>query len=155
MQVYIMRGLPGAGKSSWITSRADKGTRFFPVPAHICSADNYQVNEAGIYEYKVERVKEAHKQCFLDFMDRLQDEQIQHLFVDNTNTTVWEIAPYYQLAEVWGRPVKIVHIDCSLAVALKRNVHDVPGATIWRMQQNLLTEKLPPHWHLEILGSWF
>lgn len=160
MQVYIMRGLPGSGKSTWISRHANN-----PSTLRIVSADKYHVNSKGVYEYKLENAKAAHDNCLLSYMESLLNyrdlinrgfghlNELQCIYVDNTNTSVWEIAPYYRLAEIYGHKVEIVQFICSVETSLIRNIHKVPPSTIWKMYQNLLTEKLPPHWNLTIIAS--
>lgn len=161
MQVIILRGISGAGKTWWIEDHVREQSRdisgdsnlLFPV----CSADHYHLKVGGgRYDFRPENQGQAHLACLEKFFYVLWDKKDFHtMFVDNTNTTTTEMAPYIQLALLHGLPVRIVRVHASFETACRRNVHAVPPATIWRMHQNILTERLPSHWPSEeiILGE--
>ena len=136
-QVVIMRGIMGSGKSTWAKAQ-------YPN-AVICSADDYHVNEAGLYDFKPENNGPAHAKSVSKYVDNLL-AGTPVIVVDNTNISSWEIAPYYQLALAFGCKVKIVRVHCSFEDAAKRGIHNVPVLQVWRAYQNLMTERLPPHW---------
>lgn len=149
MEVRIMRAIPGAGKGTWISAFEKKyykdGQKLI-----VCSADHYRMKK-GVYTYVKEEDRTVHRACFEKYMDCLRDyPSTEYLFVDNTNSSILELAPYYHLAEFYDVNVRVIQIDCDFATACKRNVHDVPSSTIWRMHQNILTEKLPGHYKVEI-----
>lgn len=143
MNVIIMRGLPGSGKSTWIQEQV--------IGRIVCSADDYHVGTDGVYRFDPGRAAQAHADCLRKFLLHLRTGSFVHLIVDNTNTTAWEIAPYYQAALAFGHKPKIIRMHCTFEEACFRNVHSVPVETIWRMQQNLLHERLPAHWAEEII----
>lgn len=160
--MIILRGLPGSGKSTYTESlkRSKEGTWTNVI---VCNADDYHKDEEGNYLFDIKNVGMAHGKCLMKYVHALaanhmnQDSTV--LVVDNTNTQTHEIAPYYALAQTYNLPVKIVRLDCSFAKSCRSNIHRVPATTIWRMHQNILTERLPPHWVEEIcyrtaLGNW-
>lgn len=136
MKVYIMRGLPGSGKSSWVKN-------FCPTDT-VCSADHFHTVN-GEYRYDPKNAGAAHGACLRQFV-RALDVGTDVLVVDNTNTTAVELAPYVRLCEAFGIEYEIVNIACDFATACERNIHAVPPATIWNMHQNLMTERIPPYW---------
>lgn len=136
--IYIMRGLPGSGKSTW----ARKYKTF--------SADEYHVIN-GVYQFDPKRAAYAHKECLRAYLMFLRvGISQQDVAVDNTNTTLVELAPYVRLAEVFCREYKIVYLTCDVETAIKRNVHNVPANTILQMNKNLITEIVPPYWNQDV-----
>lgn len=163
MNVVIMRGIPGSGKSRYaqgLLSSALVGVQ----RTAIYSADDYHIREGGLYQFRIEDSTDSHIWCYRNCLAALGfnrhqphgQESTGHqatetLVVDNTNCAAWEIAPYWQAALVAGASVKIVRIHCSFEVACQRNVHDVPPSTIWRMWQTLQAERLPAHWREDVV----
>jgi len=139
MKVYIMRGLPGAGKSSWVKTNLEN--------AVVCSADAFHVQNDGVYRFDPAKVGLAHGECLQKFVRNLAPIGIVDiLVVDNTNTTAVEMAPYVRLCEAFGVEYEIVWVMASPETAFRRGVHDVPFETVQRMYQNLMTERLPAGW---------
>lgn len=135
-----MRGISGAGKSSWIAKNHPN--------AWICSADHYQVDVDGKYEFIRARAPESHGKCLKKFTWAVADPHpdIEVVVVDNTNTTVEEIAPYYKLAEAFGHEVAIVELVADPEVCAARNLHGTPAVTVGMMYQRLVSERLPKWW---------
>lgn len=144
MRVVIMRGLPGSGKSSWIKQQLPD--------ASVWSADNYHMVD-GVYRYDPKKAGEAHAWCLKGFLDDLRADLKMPIVVDNTNTTAVEIAPYAAAAGAHKAEFKIVYLHCPLGLAVARGIHNVPVATMLKMQRNLLTEELPPYWPQTVIFS--
>lgn len=125
-KVFIMRGLPGSGKSSLATSIANG--QELDVKSTIISADNFFVKD-GVYKFDKSKIKEAHKACLRAFIVALIDTDIHIVIVDNTNIRVWEYMPYFSLAEAFEVPVEIVEVFCDPKIAFARNIHNVPEKT--------------------------
>ena len=124
--LYLLRGLPGAGKSTLAKKLGD---------AHF-EADMYFTNENGQYIFNGADIKKAHEWCqnevqlamILNHTSGLNES----IVVSNTFTQEWEMAPYYKLAETYGYRV------FSLIVENRHggeNLHNVPEDKIKAMRE--------------------
>ncbi len=132
-----MRGCAGSGKSTWIKNNLPKATVF--------STDHYFMKD-GVYQFDPKLLGTNHNLCLRDYTCALINK-IPEIVVDNTNVKVFEIAPFYRLAEAMGYAVKIVWIHCTWEVAAARNTHGVPPETVRQMSRSF--EPLPLWWNLE------
>lgn len=150
-KVYIMRGLPGAGKSTW--------ARENHPGAHVCSADRFFLDESGIYRFNCDFISEAHASCLRGFAEILvsiksnPEDSPETIVVDNTAIKAWEIAPYYNLARAYGHEVKIIQILCDAEKAHSRNIHGVPLDRVEKMDDALSREELPSFWSVETVDD--
>ena len=143
-KIYITRGLPGCGKSTWIGK--------IRVPGDlVCSADHIHIID-GVYRYDPAKTALGHQICLREYNAAVSGlvPFREYVFVDNTNTSIFEIAPYVQLAEAYQIPYEIIFFPCSLEVSSQRNTHKVPLGTILQMNKNLNTESLPPWWKIRL-----
>ena len=124
--LYLLRGLPGAGKSTLAKKLGD---------AHF-EADMYFTNENGQYIFNGADIKKAHEWCqnevqlamILNHTSGLNES----IVVSNTFTQEWEMEPYYKLAETYGYRV------FSLIVENRHggeNLHNVPQDKIEVMRE--------------------
>jgi len=140
---YVMRGIPGSGKSTWLQRNAHPLTE-------VASADTYHLDPLdGLYKFKPENIKLAHDSCLKAFVHEIVNQKFfagspRDIAVSNTNIRVWEVAPYVRLAEAYGFEVKIIRMVCNPKIAIARNVHGVPPEQIWKMYTEF--ENLPTHW---------
>lgn len=145
--VFIMRGLPGSGKNSWI-EKTFGPIEDLPKEILVCCADDEHIID-GAYRYRSEYASTAHKKCFVKFQKGLLARSLDFartIIVNNTNSSLWELAPYYRTAEANDARVEIIHVVCDPITSFKRNVHGVPLGTIMGMHASLLTEKIPKWW---------
>ena len=130
-ELFLLRGLPGAGKSTLAKSLASSGYHF--------EADTYFINKDGEYKFDGSKLKEAHQYCQAAVEEAMSwDQNIEQalksdwrgIVVSNTFTQAWEMQPYYDLAEKYGYRVY------SLVVENRHggeNVHNVPREKIEEM----------------------
>lgn len=129
MNAFILRGLPGSGKTLWTNGLLD---------VEIFSADHFQ-RDGDQYNFKPERVAFSHRKCLKGFTACIFVEKArQFVVVDNTNTTAVELAPYVRLCEAFDIDYEILNFYCSIEDSIKRNIHGVSAETIVTMYNNLL-----------------
>ena len=156
MEVEIFRGIPGSGKSTLARKRVqafrDRGPNEIPGTAHIVSADDWFARD-GVYRFDPRFLGEAHADCFRRAIGYLQ-EGLGLLAVDNTNTSLVEIAPYVALASAFRATHTILTVPCDTALASARNVHGVPEDVILKLQGSLMagTESMPPWWNHKMVS---
>lgn len=128
--VYIMRGVPGSGKSTI----AQEIVSDFGGAVH--STDDFFVNQQGEYEFDQSKLGKAH-QANLDAFAESLDANQPVVIVDNTNIRRWEFAKYIKLANRAGYVVQEVKAPTPEAEeAVERNLHNVPEHAIRRMLNN-------------------
>jgi len=134
-----MRGVPGSGKSTWVANNV--------YPAIVCSADHYHAGGGGKYIYRPENVGKAHAACLKKYCNYLNlAGRTQNMVVDNTNTMMWEMAPYVSLAMAFDHEFRIVDIAADCEEAAGRNIHGVPTEVVKSMWFRNTSESYPYPW---------
>jgi predicted kinase len=123
MNLTLVRGLPGSGKSTIATQLlADS-----PNAYHV-ETDMFFTDYNGNYEWNRENITAAHKWCLEQARSGLKNNL--DVFVSNTFTTVHELRPYFELAK---------EFEILPTVILCQNdwgsSHDVPLGTILNMKK--------------------
>lgn len=140
--IYILQGVSGSGKSSIASKLADAD--------NICSADDFFMRD-GKYHFDPTKLGEAHGACLRKYVSLLlvNAQKGRPIVVDNTNTTIGEIAPYYSLAEAYGYKPVIITVECDPDEAAARNTHGVPVKVCWEMNRRIMLTNaaLPPWWN--------
>lgn len=140
--VTLMAGIPGSGKSKYVKENFQA--------ARVVSSDHYFMVR-GQYQFKSEGLPEAHAQCLRDFVQVVQAWE-PHVVVDNTNTTLVELAPYVALASAYGYQAELCYLLCEPDVAHARNTHGVPLNVVWKLHQQLnhMLSHVPPFWRIKM-----
>ncbi|KAG4100847.1 P-loop containing nucleoside triphosphate hydrolase protein [Neocallimastix lanati (nom. inval.)] len=99
--LYILRGLPGSGKSSLaktiMNSHGKRGV--------VLSADDYFLVN-GKYEYDPSKIGEAH--LFNQESCREKCEKgVSPVIIDNTNVKCWEAKVYVEIALHYGYKIEV------------------------------------------------
>lgn len=147
--IWILRSLPGGGKSYWTKNKIKE---LGEDKVEVFSADDWHTFN-GVYKFDPKRAGYAHNEFFRCYTLYCQVEKAAHAIVDNTNTTLMELAPYVRTAEAFGKDYEIIYIQCDLKTAIQRNIHNVPHNTILQMQHNLQNEIVPPYWKQTVIFS--
>ncbi|MBE0363980.1 hypothetical protein PULV_a1516 [Pseudoalteromonas ulvae UL12] len=135
-QVFILRGLPGSGKSFYAEQLTDELVKGDENQFLICSTDDYFYQE-GSYQFDKFKLPEYHSLNLARFIRGLAQE-IPLVILDNTNIKKWEFLPYLEVAHAMGYQVKEVIVgdikDKSLQhLYSQRNSHGVALKTISKM----------------------
>ncbi len=154
----IMRGIPGSGKSTYAENEqigyAMGHTSDFQCRTF--SADHFFLLD-GQYRFDPSKLGEAHNQCLRRFTAHVSGPLPTNsvLFVDNTNITVAEIAPYAQLALAFGFELEILTLEIDPEIAFGRQVHGAPLHTLFRMHFAMKEEarRFQPWWEHHIRSA--
>jgi predicted kinase len=121
-ELIIIRGLPGSGKSTFATK-----TLFRYKRVAWAEADHYFTDEAGEYRFDPAHIKDAHAFC----QQKVLDAMVVGLpvIVSNTFSQIWEMQPYFNMAERYGYTVQVYVMDSQYG-----NTHGVPEEAIERMR---------------------
>jgi predicted kinase len=129
--MYILRGLPGSGKSTFAKSIAK--------PWQIFEADQYFMNN-GEYEFDVTKLKDAHQDCKDRVRNAMRPSLLRGLLyntivVSNTFTQEWEMKFYRVVAKKYGYRIFYVIIENRHG---NTNEHGVPEDKIQIMKDRFV-----------------
>ena len=121
MNLTLIRGMPGSGKTTLATQLAGE------TGVHL-EADQFFTDQEGVYTFDGMKIGEAHEWC--QDWTRNSLRLSKNVFVSNTFTTLNELRPYFQIAR---------EFDITPTVILCQNdwgsIHDVPVGVLLNMQK--------------------
>ena len=125
--LYIVRGLPGSGKSTFARSIA-KSYQVF-------EADQYFMKR-GKYNFDPTKLKDAHNDCKQRVANRMRENLFNSIFfnnivVSNTFTQDWEMKFYRNIARRYGYKVHTIIVENRHGGT---NVHGVPADKVQVME---------------------
>lgn len=119
--LYIVRGLPGSGKSTIASKLAPADCIF--------EADQYFVDAEGNYNFDGSKIRNAHWDCKERVFAALDCHE-PAIVVSNTFTQKWEVEPYIKQAKKDGYEIQLITVQSNF-----QNVHGVPQESIERMKK--------------------
>jgi predicted kinase len=135
---FILIGPSGSGKSTYATAH-------MPPETEICSADDHFMRHDK-YEFDPSQLSNAHGACLRRYLDGAK--LAQHLCVDNTNTTIAEVAPYIAVAQAYAYNIRAIFFDTPWRVCAERSTKGIDPAMVLRMsmQAEDTIRNWPPFW---------
>jgi len=119
--LYLIRGIPGSGKTTFAESISD----------YVASADQYFEDEEGNYQFEASLLSQAHGWCHRK-VTRWLVNGIDRVAVANTFTQKWEMEQYFKLAEMYGYEVHSIIVENRHG---GENVHGVPHNKVEEMRE--------------------
>lgn len=117
--LYLVRGLPGSGKSSFVRKQLHALTNHF-------EADMYFMKD-GEYQFDQSKLGAAHIWCQTQTRGSLEDGF--DTWVSNTFTTKKELKPYFEIAKDTDSAIVVMTMNGCF-----KNVHDVPSEVLYKMK---------------------
>jgi len=125
--LIIVRGIPGAGKSTFSKAKK-KDLESDGYTVYHIEADDFWLNENNEYVFKPELLGVAHQTCWNRVFEAF-DKGADYVIVANTFTTMKELKPYLDEANTRQLNVIIYRMDNEF-----QNVHNVPAETVENMK---------------------
>jgi predicted kinase len=120
--LYLVRGLPGAGKS----------TLAHLISENVCEADLYFM-KTGEYQFDMNKLALAHQWC-RGRCESLMIDNVSTIVVSNTLTSEKELQPYTELAEQYRYGIVSLVVENRHG---NKSIHNVPDDTLDKMEARL------------------
>lgn len=149
IDVTVLMGVSGAGKNHFIENN-------MPKPSLVVSADDFFMKD-GVYKFDRELLSKAHADCFRKLVAFLRENEglatMGTVVVNNTNSSIVELAPYMAAAGAFGADASILYLRIDPNVAVTRSTHGVNVSTVLRMAENLdmTMRNMPSWWEREVM----
>lgn len=123
--IYLVRGLPGSGKSTFAKRLAQDNGGILHLESDMYFMKN------GEYVFDSAKVPKNHEWCFNAFKDAVNAGM--DVIVSNTFTQKWELNPYIEYAKYASQEVKLYR--CSGEYG---NTHNVPQEVLKAMRERFV-----------------
>ena len=127
--LYLVRGLPGAGKTTLSKSLMKEGDL-------VIAADDFMIDEKGEYVFDASRLQEVHDKCAKKVYEAME-RGVARIFVHNTMTEQWEVESWYALAKQHGYRVFSIVVENRHRGA---SSHGAPAETMEAMRNRFEIE---------------
>ncbi|WP_317898371.1 AAA family ATPase [Aurantibacillus circumpalustris] len=123
--LILLRGLPGAGKSTLATILSENKWPVFSVDSYFTDPVTNK------YDFQFEKNHLAYKQC-QDNTEQAMSSAIEKIFIDNTFTLEWEMEPYFKLASKYTYQVFVVTVENRHK---SKNTHNISEEQLKKMAE--------------------
>lgn len=120
--LYIVRGIPGSGKSTYVSKFKTDTNAHFEVDMF------FEQNPEQEYQFDKNKLHQAHLWCQDEVRKAIREGK--DVWVSNTFMTFKEVKEYIEIAVEEGVQYSIQSLDTYYG-----SIHDVPVETIDRMQR--------------------
>lgn len=124
MNLYLIRGLPGSGKSTFASTLS----RLYDCDHW--EHDQYLYTDEGEYVWTESRMAYAYRQCLRDTEATM--ERGEPVVVSNVFPTAKSLKNYRKLAEKYGYQVTYIVVENRRGGV---NIHDVPQEALDNMRE--------------------
>lgn len=135
-KLFIIRGIPGSGKSTFAEHLINKLLRFGYDEQDIvhAEADMYFIDDAGNYNFDDSKLAIAHQTCYDKIENALKANKIA--IVSNTFVDANSVDKYVKLGEKYDAEITIYR-----RTAEYKSIHNVPIEVINKMKHNFADVK--------------
>jgi predicted kinase len=123
-ELILLRGLPGAGKSTIAHILSEGKDPVFSV-------DDFFTNAAGNYRFEFDKNHLAYAQCQEKTRNAMSEGK-EKIFVHNTFTMDWEMKPYLEMAEEFGYRLHVLTVEKYHS---GENIHEISDEQIRKMAE--------------------
>ncbi len=131
--IILLRGLPGAGKSTLAILLSENGK----YPIH-CIDDYFTNSETGEYNFDYQKNHLAYKAC-LDQLEESLKKETAKILIPNTFTIEWEMELYFQLAEKYQYRVFVLTVENRHK---GKNIHAISEIQLRKMAEKYKVQLL-------------